>query len=189
MNEKLNGYFELLYPNLEELSDEEQYFAAGDKHFMFQNIDAIDRKFQEMVYAKERRGEEIDEQKIMKIVFDGIRTDRYFELLHPNLEELNDEEQYFAAGDKHFMFQNIDAIDRKFQEMVDAKERRGEEIDEHEIIQKTISELKTKKITPQQIGKATTNVPTKAKKVAKQVEITENTKDKGKEGEEVGDGN
>ena len=119
------------------------------------------------------------------------KVNKYFELLHPNREELSAEERYFAAGDRIFIFDNIDIIDRKFQKMVVESEMRGEEINEQEIIKSAIEGVKGLQTTfsVQQIGQVTINAPTTAKKEAEQVENIENTRDNIKEGEEVGDDN
>ena len=156
---------------------------------MLEHIDEIDRKFQNRVEIAERNGKEIDEQRIMKIIFDGVRADKYTELLHPNRAELSDEETYYAAGDRSFMLEHIDEIDRKFQDIITRAEINGEEINEYEIIKSIVEGLKAKELTTQQIGKATMNVPTAAKVEVKQVESDEQTKDNVRKGEEVGDDN
>ena len=60
---------------------------------------------------------------------------------------------------------------------------------QQQIIQEIVSKLKTRQITPEQIGKATTDASTPTKNEARQVETGENAQEQKREGEEVGDGN
>ena len=59
MNEKIDKYYKLLYPNVKELSGEEEYNAAEDKSFIYDNIEAIHRKFGDYVFQAEKSGKDL----------------------------------------------------------------------------------------------------------------------------------
>ena len=190
MREKVEKYFRLLYPNYDSLSSEEIWYSAGDKNFIIENIEEIDKYYQDcMKPGSVAQHQGLSEQEIIANAVRVVKGNKYFEMLHPEYETLTPGEKIRTMDDQGFILDNIDQIDRKFQDMVLEAERNGEELNEQKIIRNIVEGLKTKELTTQQIGKATINVPTTAKVEAEQVENDENTKDNVKEGEEVGDDN
>ena len=191
MIKEIEEYFRLLYPNVKELKNEEALYAVKDYIFIGKHIEKIHRKFEDIVSNKEKNGEEIDEQKIIANVVKLIKSDRYFELLHPDVETLTPKEKFETMSDRAFITEHISEIDRKFEDIVSNKEKNGEEINKQAIIKSVIEGVKGLQITfsSQKIGQATINTPTIAKKEAEQVENEEETRDNIKEGEEFGDDN
>ena len=191
MIKEIEEYFRLLYPNVKELKNEEALYAVKDYIFIGKHIEKIHRKFEDIVSNKEKNGEEIDEQKIIANVVKLIKSDRYFELLHPDVETLTPKEEFETMSDRAFITEHISEIDRKFEDIVSNKEKNGEEINKQAIIKSVIEGVKGLQITfsSQKIGQATINTPTIAKKEAEQVENEEETRDNIKEGEEFGDDN
>lgn len=185
MQEKVEKYFELLHPDYDSLTPEERFKLMGEKSFIRENIEEIDKYYQEsMQFGGESQQQGVNEKEIIEDAIKNIKVEKYFEMIHPNYDSLSPEERFKLMGEKSFIRQNIDQIDKQFQEAI-----RDEEVDEHIIIKNIIEGLKAKELSTQQIGKATINVPTTAKVEAEQVENDENTKDNVKEGEEVGDDN
>ena len=191
MIKEIEEYFRLLYPNVKELKNEEALYAVKDYIFIGKHIEKIHRKFEDIVSNKEKNGEEIDEQKIISNVVKLIKSDRYFELLHPDVETLTPKEEFETMSDRAFITEHISEIDKKFEDIVSNKEKNGEEINKQAIIKSVIEGVKGLQITfsSQKIGQATINTPTIAKKEAEQVENEEETRDNIKEGEEFGDDN
>lgn len=189
MSKEIEEYFKLLYPNVKDLKNEEAFYAMKDYIFIDKHIEKIHRKFENIVSNKEKNGEEIDESKIIVNVVNSIKSDRYFELLHPEFETLTPEEEFETMRDMAFIAEHIGEIDRKFQDIVRNKEKNCEEINKQAIIKSVIEGIKDlqTRFSVQQIGKATKNASIIAKKEVEQVE-NENTRYNIKEGEEVGDG-
>ena len=117
------------------------------------------------------------------------KIEKYFRILHPEYDSLSPKGKGDEISDKIFIEDNIDIIHRKFKEYVLGKDKAGRTVDEEEILRNIFNSIKNEQITIQQIGKATINTPTTAKKEAEQVENGENTRDNKKEGEEVRDDN
>lgn len=118
MNEKLvMKYFELLYPNFDNMEPHEQYIAAGDETFIRENLDEIDKYYQDCkkpgTYAQES---EKSDSEIIRMAVMGRKVEKYFEMLHPEFESLNSTEQFAVLDDKVFILDNIDEIDRYYQE-------------------------------------------------------------------------
>ena len=65
------------------------------------------------------------------------KVEKYFELLHPNYDSLSPEERFKLIGERSFIRENIDQIDRQFQEVI-----RDEDVDEHTIIKKYSRRIK-----------------------------------------------
>ena len=104
-------------------------------------------------------------------------------MLHPDseIETLSEEEYKRVLSDKTFIKENLDEIELRYQNAC-SNGRSSEEAIRGAV-------RLSRKISTQQIGQATINTPTTAKKEAEQVENGENTRDNIKEGEEVGDDN
>lgn len=189
MREKIERYFGLLYPNYDALNSKEEWYAAVDKNFIIENIEEIDEYYQDRMQpgsGAHKKG--LSKQEIIANAVRLVKGDKYFELLHPEYETLTPGEKYRTLDDQGVILDNIDKIDREFQDIITRAEREGKEFNKHEIIKGIVESFKTKELTTQEIGKATINVPTTAKVEAKRVE-EENTKDKERKGEEVGDDN
>ena len=126
----------------------------------------------------------LTEQEIIANALRIVKTDKYFEILHPEYDTLTLGEKYKVIDDRAFIANHIDEIDKICKEH--GIEHNG--MTKQPILQEAIKRLR-EEIPVQRIGQATINTPTAAKKKAEQVENNENTRDNIKEGEEVGDDN
>lgn len=118
MNEKLvMKYFELLYPDFDNMDPHEQDIAAGDEKFIRENLDEIDKYYQDCkktgTYAQESGK---SDSEIIKMAVMGKKAEKYFEMLNPEFESLSPSEQFEVIDDRVFIMDNIDAIDRYYQD-------------------------------------------------------------------------
>lgn len=123
MNEKTDKYLELLHPEfqrlkpeiVEQLLTEHSALFLAEKQTIENNIEEIEKLCKEYALEQEKMGEEVDESKIMMRVFDEVRINLYFNLLHPEFELLSPEEQKNAMKDKEFITKELEKIHMEFQ--------------------------------------------------------------------------
>jgi len=133
------------------------------------------------------------QEKLAKTAISHVKADKYMEILHPEYEQLTEEQQYELAQDKTFIIEHIEEIDELYAQTVSQAEVQGEVINKQEILRSILSGLQPKQITPQQIGKATKDVSIEDKRNVEDQETTlknyANEEKNMKEGEEPGDDN
>ena len=182
---KINKYFEILHPEYDTLTPGEKYEVIDDIGFIEEHIDEIDKYYEGcMREGSVAQQDGLTEQEIIANALRIVKTDKYFEILHPEYDTLTLGEKYKVIDDRAFIANHIDEIDKICKEH--GIEHNG--MTKQPILQEAIKRLR-EEIPVQRIGQATINTPTAAKKKAEQVENNENTRDNIKEGEEVGDDN
>ena len=182
---KTDKYFEILHPEYDTLTLGEKCKVIDDRAFIANHIDEIDKYYEDSM--REGSGAQQDgltEQEIIANALRIVKTDKYFEILHPEYDTLTLGEKCKVIDDRAFIANHIDEIDKICKEH--GIEHNG--MTKQPILQEAIKRLR-EEIPVQRIGQATINTPTAAKKKAEQVENNENTRDNIKEGEEVGDDN
>jgi len=90
----------------------EQYIAAGDETFIRDNLDEIDKYYQDCkksgTYAQDSGK---SDSEIIRIAVMENKAKEYFKMLHPEFESLNPAEQLAVLDDKMFITDNIEVID------------------------------------------------------------------------------
>ena len=183
---KVEKFYELAYGDL----TPEEKFKNGytNRMFILENLDEIEAYYDDCMKEGSIAQEEgLTESEIVKDAITHVKVEKYYELAYGNLTP---EEKFKNGYTRIFIIEHLDEIEAYYDEYM--KEGSGAQHDkktEQQIVQQIIDELRTKQITPQQIGQSTISASTIAKKNAEKVETGEKTLDKDKEGEEVGDGN
>ena len=183
MEERVDKYFRMLHPEYETLTPEERSKLIGDRVFIRDHVDEIESWYEEAVGHVEGA----EEPRIIEEAIRKAKSEMYKKMLYPDHSNLDSADRDTVIENVLFIDDHVDEIESWYEEAVG----HGAEEGDPRIIEEAIrvAKSKTKKFTPTQIGKATINVPTEAKKDAGKVETGENTLDEKKEGEEVGDGN
>lgn len=148
MNENLvMKYFELLYPDFDNMEPHEQYIAAGDEIFIRENLDEIDRYYQECkvpgTYAYDSGK---SDSEIIRLAVMENKAEEYFKMLHPEFESLNPAEQFAVLDDKMFITDNIEVIDTYYR-ACQAPDTYAQEqgFTDKEILQLAVEEEKARK--------------------------------------------
>lgn len=164
MDEKIEEYLLILYPDKEKIDKKESINFERDKKFITENIEEIEKRYKEVINNEETKesnetliednksenveeqientkeeneeqenleedieanneeledtefNEDLNKKEILENIIKEIKIDKYFELLHPEYDSLNEEEKYYVYDDKIFIRESIDAIDVYYQD-------------------------------------------------------------------------
>ena len=181
-DKKVDRYFEMLHPDMDTLTPGEKFRLMKDKDFIAENIDEIDSYYQDCkkpgTYAYEKG---LDDQEIISMAVKDKKVDRYFEMLHPDMDTLTPGEKFRLMKDKDFIAENIDEIDIFYQNAI-LSNNRDEEYSSKEILQSALDNARQEKtsITPSDIEQSTQNVRVDSFRKA-----TKNIKESAKEIQEL----
>lgn len=140
--ENLERYFKILYPNYEELSDHDKYFANLDRGLLEEKYYEIESKIAGMVDFDRKNGKDVSVKNTFLIVFRGIKADRCFKVLHPNIGGSG---QHIARDDYRFIFDHIDEINREFETLIgNITYLRREDPNEQECMRQAIEIVKAR---------------------------------------------
>lgn len=108
MSEDVKKYLTMLYPNYESATKEEQEKIEGDREFIEKNIDAINEYTQR--YGGNRPSG-MDDNKFLATIIRMVKTDNYFEMLHPDKDTFSPGQELISYSDKIFIEDNFDKIE------------------------------------------------------------------------------
>ena len=145
-NPEIEKYFRMLHPNFDQLSAEDQWFANYDMDFLTSNFYEIDSKFLRASLSQIPGEKKKAPTEILKMVVAGVRSEKNFEVLHPEYEQLPDAEKWKALDDKELLF-NYDAeINREYYRLRgEAKYMRGEEPNAPECMKHAVENVKQRR--------------------------------------------
>lgn len=127
MNNEVEKYFKILYPEFDKLSQEEKERILIDKDIIEENIDKITAYLQEIKSqeenieseekneVKEELVEEVNKELLVEIIT-RVKINKYFNILYPNYESLAEEEKIDLVVDKSFIKESIEAIDEYYKD-------------------------------------------------------------------------
>lgn len=180
---KIDKYYDMAY-GARDKADPEKAFTNGRKDRMFirRNLEAIDEYYNDCM--DQRSGAQqmgMTEEEIVKDAITHIKVDKYYDMAY-GARDKSDPEKAFTNGrkDRMFILKNLEAIEAQLDAPENAEKSPEEKI-------KAAIESVNREITTREIGKATINAPTVDKMDAERVENQEITKDKSREGEELGE--
>ena len=137
MDDKVEEYFKVLYPDYDNLSEDEQWRAEEDRRIIEKNIEIIETMIQDGTPIKEA----------VRMGVNYARADDYFKTVYPNFTELTGEEKYNAAEMKGYIRRNVETIknlyDEIIQKMIKDAMKEGKPIDQQlraETIKKAINQ-------------------------------------------------
>ena len=181
MNEKADKYFGALHPEYETLTPEEKSKLIRDRVFIRDHIEEIKSWYEEAVGHGAKEGD----PRIIEEAIRMAKSKMYIKMLYPDYSNLDPADRETIANNRLFINDHVEEIESWYEEAVGHGAKEGDPKIIEEAIR--IIKSKTKQITPQQIGQATTNASVTIKQAVAQVENGEQVK--GKEGEEVEENN
>jgi len=145
MEEKVEEYLRILYSDYDTLNKKENINFERKKTFITDNIEEIEKRYKQEV-TEYKESEEIKEEKEIETnkedediqikssevdnencsiilskeklnnIIKEIKIEKYFNLLHPEYETLNEEDKYFVLDDRMLIREYFDAIDTYYQD-------------------------------------------------------------------------
>lgn len=143
MNEKIEEYFKLLYPNYEELEGEEKRKADSDKEFLSENIERIAEDYDHMHGPD--TGAQLSgksDAEIIKIALNQNIADMLFRIACPNWRELPREEQMEAFRMQDFLYEHPEEVKKEFESIM--YDRDEYQLDEKTVVLRAIDSVKKK---------------------------------------------
>ena len=117
MNEKIEKYFNLLHPEYESLTPEEQAKLEGDRNFIEDHLYEIDEMYISLYESGRNQS-----NMMMPLIMSLLRTRNYLDILHPEYKNLNKKEQLSSkyVYDEEIISDNIDEINEKYHSLYES---------------------------------------------------------------------
>jgi len=125
----IEDYFNILYPNFNEMSDAEKKQAMRDKKIIADRIENLEYEI----------ANGIDREKIVNAMA-FYKSNDYIRQLYPDLKSLSDEEVNQMKYDKKFILDNISRIDEAIGRVETVEEKKG--TSQQEILAKALNYAK-----------------------------------------------
>ena len=141
MEEKVGKYFYMLHPDYDSLQPEEKEKYSKDLQFISDNVEKVENYYSEYTKEGGLAGQVgLEDKDIVHIAIRLSKADNYFSMLHPNYADLSQEEQRKLGKDIKIIDENIDEIDRFYEE----SKANGSDLTDQEIITKAVKEVEEK---------------------------------------------
>ena len=178
---KSKMYIKMLYPDYSNLDPADRETIANNRLFINDHVEEIESWYEEAVGHGAKEGD----PSIIEEAIRMAKSKMYIKMLYPDYSKLDPADRETIANNSFFIQDHVEEIESWYEEAVGHGAKEGDPKIIEEAIR--IIKSKTKQITPQQIGQATTNASVTIKQAVAQVENGEQVK--GKEGEEVEENN
>ena len=180
---KAQKFIDILYPDYSALDPADLMKVSRNEAFIYEHTDDIEKMWEDIV----AKGAQVN-SKNMEYAVRTVKEMYYSKLLHPEFYqaggEMTFEEMEQADRDERFIVNNLDLVEESFDE-VKRSMRGNKDITDKEIMELAMQNSKSRRITPNQIGKRTFEVPKKAKEEARNIEsqLLDKNKDQSDRGE------
>lgn len=116
MSKTVEEFFNMMYPEYDKLTDDEKKKADRDRAFIVENIEDMNSEYEEKIGpygAMEREG--LSERELVERIIKGLKTELYFDTLHPETVE-NNYQLMQERLDRNFIREHIPQIDENIYE-------------------------------------------------------------------------
>ena len=135
---KVDEYINILYPRFESLTSSEKVNYFDTKKFFIDNLDEIEELYSEYIDENSWIQEKgYNEKRILSEVVRLVKTEKYYNKLYPDSNELACNQKIKAYRDRAFIYNNINEIERKYKELNNVNN-----VSEKEVIKKSIDSVK-----------------------------------------------
>lgn len=110
---KVDDIIKVMYPNMENLSEQEKLKARNDINFIASNMDEIESGLNG-IHPNSQLAE-MTKQEQIKRVMRVIKAEKYFEAFAPSNEELLPEDEFYQASIKLFLRKHAEKIEHKLE--------------------------------------------------------------------------
>ena len=135
---KVDEYINILYPRFESLTSSEKVNYFDRKKFFIDNLDEIEELYSEYIDENswiQKKG--YNEKRILSEVLRLVKTEKYYNKLYPDSNELACNQKIKAYRDRAFIYNNINEVERKYKELNNVNN-----VSEKEVIKKSIDSVK-----------------------------------------------
>ena len=106
--EKVDKYFRMLHPDFSNYSQEDELRALADEDFIKNNLTWVDSQYTFLTTKKAK--EYTSPRDLMVDVIWHAKSEKYYNMLHPNEASYSTNQKFDAYADKTYIVENVEQI-------------------------------------------------------------------------------